>query len=153
MDIENIEWQWDNTYLGGYAYTEGDCFVFTLSDNINTAEIRRVDPVGNSKWVQIIPAVNINSAALLVDKGKLYAALYSRSLTGCHILALDASSGNQLWETTLKGIGSIGHSKYANRIQMRIEDEWLLIFGNESSGRYIEILDPFSGRLIYNQRV
>ena len=153
MDIENIEWQWDNTDLGGYAYSEGDSFVFALSDNVNTVEIRRVDSVENSKWAQSIPAVTMNSAALLVDKGKLYAALYSRSLTGCQVLSLDASSGNLLWETPLKGIGSIGHSRYTNRVQMRFRDEYLLIFGDEASGRYIEVLDPFSGRLIYNRRV
>lgn len=153
MDVESIEWQWDDADLGGQTDAEGDRFVFTLSDDANTAEIRRVDPVGDSTWVQTISALSVDSAALVVHDGKLYVALYLRNLTGCRVLALDASSGNRLWETPLKGIGSIGHSKYANRVQMRFRDECLLIFGDEASGRYIEVLDPFSGHLIYNRRV
>jgi outer membrane protein assembly factor BamB len=153
MDIESIEWQWDDTDLGGHADAGGDRFVFTLSDDANTAEIQRVDTVGDSIWVQTIAVVTANSAALVVHDGRLYVALYSRNLTGCRVLALDASSGDRLWETPLKGLGSILHSKYANRVQMRVKDEWLLIFGDESSGRYIEILDLASGRRIYNQRV
>jgi outer membrane protein assembly factor BamB len=124
-----------------------------LSDDVGTAEIRCVDSTGDCRWVQTISARTTDAAALVVHRGKLYAALYSRYAAGCRVLTLDASSGHRLWETRLTGVGSVMHSKYMNRVQMRMKGKRLVVFGDESGGRYIEVLDPLSGRSIHNRRL
>ncbi len=153
MKAESIEWQWDDTDPGGYTDTDRGRFIFTVNEKNNTTEIRRIVSTGESTLIWSRPTATANSAALVCQDDVLYVAFYSRSATGCRVLALNASSGEVLWETPLQGIGSIGHSKYKNSVQIRMMDEYLVIFGWEASGKYIEILNPQDGRLIFNRKV
>jgi len=151
--MPTIQWQWNDTDAGGYAETQDQRFRFALNDDGRAGEIRCMDAAGNIRWVVATDAPSTDSAALTVYEDKLFAALYWHGATGCRVLALDADSGEQLWEAPLKGVGSMGHSRYVNRVQIRISDGRLVVFGDESAGKYIEVLDPSSGRQILNQRV
>ena len=161
----SIAWQWDEAEAGehrGRVFLDlegGGCLVLTFI-NHETAEIQRTGSSGESVWVQSVPSWIANSAALLLHAGKLYAALYSDMAAGCRVLALDAASGDLLWDTPLKGLGPIHHSKYRNRVQLRFIHHWnvpeggrLVIFGQEAGGKYIEVLEPDSGRQLSHQMV
>jgi hypothetical protein len=153
METQEVGWQWDEADMGGCITTHQGCFVFAVDVDKGSAEIRRIAPSGNSTLLWSVPAATAKSAALALKGSILFVALYSRSATGCRILALETDSCQKLWETSLKGIGSIGHSKYSNQIQIRLMNEWLVIFGREESGRYIEILDLIDGRLVSSRKV
>ena len=75
---------------------------------------------------------------------------HSRIATGCEILAVDLTDGSVAWSTHLKGAGPISHSEYRNRINLVLADGKVTIYGNESGGQYIEILDVKTGEMISN---
>ena len=43
--------------------------------------------------------------------------------------------------------------EYGNRVQLRFVNGWLVVFGDESGGKYIEVLDPKNGRRLSNRMV
>jgi hypothetical protein len=153
METRDIEWQWVEADLGGCAEYGENRFIFTFNESEGMGEVRRVGPTGDSTRVWSLACMTADSAALVVHDDILYVALYLRSATGCRVLAVDLASRERLWETRLKGLGSIGHSKYSNRVQMRMIGQWLVVFGREASGDYIEVLDPRNGQLISSERV
>lgn len=97
--------------------------------------------------------VTAQGAAISLRRdGKLYTAQFSQSATGCTVLAQDAVTGAVFWQRVLEGLGSVHHSKYSNAVQMQFVGERLAVFGKESAGSYIEVLDSASGTVLY-QRV
>ena len=82
----------------------------------------------------------------------LYYAIFSPISNGCTIAAYDLNEQKELWETRLKGIGLIEHSKYRNRINIEINSEVITVIGKEASGDYIEIVDRKTGKTIANRR-
>jgi len=150
---ENISWQWDEEDTAGSVLQaeDGSRFVFARIADGDMVELQRLRRTATPVWTRRIPALRANAAVLLHRAGKLYAALYSNIATGCRILALDAASGDVLWDTPLKGLGPLHHSKYSNAVQMRFIDDRLAIFGNESVGKYVEVLDPNSGQMMFHQ--
>jgi hypothetical protein len=90
---------------------------------------------------------------MVADASRIYAALYSGASTGCRVVALDAHTGAVVWDTELIGLGSVVHSKYATRVQVRLDADRLTVHGNESAGRYTEILDLVNGSRLHHEAV
>ncbi|HKB02715.1 MAG TPA: hypothetical protein VKD90_10875 [Gemmataceae bacterium] len=79
----------------------------------------------------------------------LYHADYGPISSGCAVVAFDLKAKKQLWKTSLKGLGPIHHSKYRNQVRMdRINGEVFAVYGRESAGRYVEILDLKTGKTV-----
>jgi hypothetical protein len=91
-------------------------------------------------------------AALVVDGGRLYAALYRAGATGCRLLSLDAATGALYWDVALNAAGLLLHSKYANRVQLRVIDGDPVVFGEESAMRYVERRARGDGALISHRQ-
>jgi hypothetical protein len=90
-------------------------------------------------------------------KNTLYFAHFDRADCGCTVAAYDLTTGKKLWETKLRAVGDIDHSKYSNRVTMGLssspdldkDGEGIVsITGRESLGDYIEILDRASGKVL-----
>ncbi len=80
-----------------------------------------------------------------------YADFHPRR-TGCEIVAYDLKNQKLLWRTKLRALGDIFHGKYFNRVNMSWEPHGLLvIYGEESAGRYIELVDSKSGNTVANR--
>lgn len=77
----------------------------------------------------------------------LYYADFSPYSSGCSIVAYHLRHG-ETWKTPLWGIGPLGQSMYANRVNMKLDGNHLIVFGDESAGQYIELLDIQTGRLV-----
>ena len=75
---------------------------------------------------------------------------HSPIATGVQITAYDLSIGKLEWQTHLKGVGPVFHSKYRNQINLAVNDGVVTVYGKESSGQYIEKLNLTSGELISN---
>jgi outer membrane protein assembly factor BamB len=154
---ENVDWEWDDTPSSrakGQVVIENETdhgFVFNASEPEKPLELKRVGVNGEPVWVRSLPDIEANSASLLANAGRLYGALFSDSATGGQVVALDAISGETLWMARIEGIGPKMHSKYGNRIQLRFINNWLVIFGDESGGKYIEVFDSKNGQRLSNR--
>lgn len=78
----------------------------------------------------------------------LFVANFSPIATGCVVVAVDLASGRPLWKTQLQGLGPVCHSGYSNRVNIEATDAVVIIRKNESSGRYVEILDIRTGKTV-----
>ncbi len=94
---------------------------------------------------------SVHTVALATDGERLFVADYIAIATGVIVSAIDPSSGARLWSTNLFGAGPVSHSKYRNSVQMAMVDRRLVVFGWESAGKYVEILDPASGADLGNR--
>ena len=161
-DPGSIEWRWDEAAASGshevHEAAGGRRFVFGPTGApdghgagaAKSGELAIAAWRGDARpaWVFPIPAGTADAAALAKRAGRLYAALYRTSVSGCRVLALDADTGRRIWEVALQGVGPIHHSKYRNRVQLTFIQDRLVAFGDESAGRYVEVLDPGDGRLL-----
>ena len=67
---------------------------------------------------------------------------------GFAVIAYDLKGGRPLWKTDLWGVPVSTHSQYRNRINLEIDDRHMVVYGNESFGRYIELLDLKTGKTV-----
>jgi hypothetical protein len=82
-------------------------------------------------------------------KDVLYRADYSSNSSGCSVVAFDLKAGKELWKAELKGLGPIRHWKYCNRVLMeRVDDTVFAVYGQESAGRYVELVEFKTGRTV-----
>ena len=75
------------------------------------------------------------------------------SRTGCSVVAFDLKKQKQLWKTNLKGLGDIAHFRYANSVNLDIiNDDAVRVFGKESAGQYLEIVDRKTGKTVGHRK-
>jgi hypothetical protein len=153
MEAENVKWQWNETKLDNTAIYCGSQLNYVFDEVANTAKLQLSDVSGEVKIIWEGKNVFADTAFLHIEGNVLFAAIYSQSSTGCKILALNLLSNQILWEKQLQGLGSVGHSRYSNKVQMILTDNKLVVFGWESGGKYIEISNPASGDLILNRKI
>jgi hypothetical protein len=90
---------------------------------------------------------------ILADRVLVYSVHHPIS-TGCTLVAFDLKRRRQLWKTHLKGIGPVGHSKYRNRINLEAgPGQAVTVFGWESFGRYLEVVDLKTGKTLTHQKL
>ena len=89
-----------------------------------------------------------HSASVFVRRGDvLFYAAFSPHSSGCSIVAHHLQQG-ELWKTPLWGISLLGQSMYTNRVNMKLDGNNLIVYGDESAGRYIELVDVLTGRVV-----
>jgi outer membrane protein assembly factor BamB len=123
---------------------------FTLDKTATTARTACVAG-GHELWHVDESHAFVNDAALVIDGTTLYSARYSDISTGCTLHAFDLTTGRERWVVRLEGLGPIGHSEYLNSVQIRVMSGRPVVFGWESSGRYIESRDPTTGASTFHQ--
>ncbi len=106
-------------------------------------------------WVRRLPGEFVTTAAVLADSaaGRVFVAQYSAISSGAIIHALDLATSQERWAQSVQGLGPISHSKYYNHVVLKLVRGALVVFGNEAQGRYIEVIDPKSGRTLSNRRL
>jgi len=152
MEAEGIIWKWDETKLENTAKFNGFQLVYKYDGTTYTGIIELKDTSGNIKNVWKRSVVYADSAFLLIEDNILFICLFSSSATGCYVLALNTSLWEIIWERQTPGLGSIGHSRYKNKVQMQMIENNLCVFGWESGGKYVDILDPTNGELVINKK-
>jgi hypothetical protein len=82
----------------------------------------------------------------------VYAAFHPSS-SGCALVAFDLKAQKQLWKTSLKGLGPIDHFRYSNSVNLDIiNNDAVQVFGSESAGQYLEIVDLKTGKTVGHQK-
>ena len=82
----------------------------------------------------------------------VYAAFHPSS-TGCAVVAFDLKAQKRLWKTDLMGLGPIRHFRYSNSVNLDIiNNDAVRVFGSESAGQYLEIVDLKTGKTVGHQK-
>jgi hypothetical protein len=108
---------------------------------------------GRELWSHTERNVFVADAALALRRGVLYVARFSDISSGCILQAFDAGSGAARWSTPLQGLGPIAHSEYLNAVEVRVIGDRPVVYGWESAGRYVEAVDPATGKTAYHALV
>lgn len=93
----------------------------------------------------------MSDAALARDDQRLYVSNFSNMAAGTIVTAYDLRTGDRMWQTGLRGVGPVVHSIYLHDEQLRLERGRLVAIGWELGGRWVEVLDPVSGRDLGNR--
>lgn len=101
------------------------------------------------RWTTVIGADRSDSAAAVLDGDAIFVAHHRAIATGASVVRLSLSTGSIEWDHPLRGVGPIGHSKYANDVQVQVVDGGVHVYGWESGGAYVEVLDPNTGTQRY----
>ncbi len=88
-----------------------------------------------------------NTVFRVVGDTLVYASFH-RSASGATMIGVDLKTGKELWKTHLKGIGPVSHFRYSNLLNMEADGDTVTVFGNESYGKYVEILDTKTGKTV-----
>jgi hypothetical protein len=153
-----IPWQWSEE-----AGPAGRAFSVTLEggasvDVVRGREgkvmgLRKYGASGGEIWAMQLIAPAARNVAFLVHDGILYIALYAESASGAEIAAIESKTGRLLFRTPLRAPGPPHHGKIRNRVQLRFVDPWVVAFGDESTGRYIEALDAKTGATVSSRKL
>ena len=134
------------------VYLTGCGTCATMCQTGGKAEVRREARGKERGWKATIESALAGEAALVQGSGLLFVAHYSGGASGVMLHAFDAATGKNAWSAAPYGVGPLGHSKYSNVVRLRFERGHLVVYGEESAGRYVEVFDPRSGRPIAARR-
>jgi len=134
--------------------------VQNFNDDYQIEIIRNIDNVFNELTIKLVK----NNQEVYSWKGHdyspfvefkdiLYYADYNPIRTGCTVVAYDLQERKQLWKTELKGLGPVRHSKYWNKAQITFWEGYLVVYGKEAGGKYLEIINIETGHTIGNKKL
>ena len=130
-----------------------DNIVFELGQGQRSSWVQRVRFHRQVTWRHDLPPESLAEASLLVDKDAVYVVHYCVMSSGATVHALDLNTGRKRWSTPVQGLGPVSHSKYSNHVVLKMVRGHLVAFGNESQGRYIEVFDPHSGKMLSTRKL
>lgn len=155
----SIPWKWEGPDLKLKDTSDatvpvvgkGTCS-FHADHEADTAELACRDSNKKRTWGFVLAGQGLNGAALVADDKTLYYADYNRIASGTTVWAFDLRTGQVQWKTHLFGVGPVAHSKYRNDVSMRLDKDRLVVFGRESAGKYVEVLERATGKSIGNRK-
>jgi PQQ-like domain len=158
--LASIPWVWprgeDTAFYQDpvtLAATDGDAFVFTHTEHPDRDTLQRVAADGTARWSAELKPEFVANASLLLRGDTLYVAHYCSISSGItRMLAFDAASGEQRWSRHPLALGPVEHSEYNNEVELREMHDHVVIFGKESAGNYVEVIDPATGATVSNLR-
>jgi hypothetical protein len=143
-----MSWQW----------SEDEMSLFRSISNIDGYGLEVVRPKKFAGWYSIrvvydaaeIYSFQAHSLTIFTQvSDTLYLADYSPRTTGCTIIAFDLKSKKVIWRTALRALGPPeAHSAYSNQVTMRVNGDEIVVFGNESNGKYVELLSRKTGKTV-----
>jgi hypothetical protein len=151
-ELTRIRWRFGGSAAAKAPDGEGGRYTYRPGPR-EAARVRRTDREGKTLWeTGVVGRPYARRGVLLLAGPTLFVARYCPGASGADLFALAAGSGELRWKTAPYGIGTIGHSKYSNAVRLELLHDHLVVFGRESGGRYIEVIDPRTGRSVANQR-
>lgn len=79
---------------------------------------------------------------------RLYYAQFHPSSSGGSIVAVDLTTGKELWKSPLKALGCISHSAYRTLLNLDCSRDVVTVYGNESMGKYFEVKRTDTGETV-----
>ncbi|MHB9026530.1 MAG: WD40 repeat domain-containing protein [Armatimonadota bacterium] len=84
----------------------------------------------------------------VIDGDMLYYADYGDISNGATVVAVNLKTKTERWRTHLRGIGTVCHSAYSNRVVLHVNNEVVMVRGWEAVGKYVEYLEAATGRIL-----
>ena len=78
----------------------------------------------------------------------LYYADFHPRKSGCAVVAYDLKDRKLLWKAHLWGYPVFGHSQYRNRVALEVDGKNLVVYGKESYGSYLELVNRETGKTV-----
>jgi hypothetical protein len=76
---------------------------------------------------------------------RLYYADFDPAAAGAAVVSVDLTTGTELWRTQLKGVGDGAGAAYQTRLNLTADEAGVTVLGNETGGKYVEVLDAETG--------
>lgn len=125
---------------------------FNYNDKTRSTVLQCVGANGKRIWGYDQLETFVDYAALVADENTLYVVRYCGIATGAFVTAYDLRKGTERWQQRVLGIGPVTHSGYRNEVQVELNSGTLRVFGQESSGRYVEDFATNNGERLGNFR-
>ncbi len=104
---------------------------------------------GVKKWDYEFPSdIYSESTSALLYGNILMVSYYCRISTGSELMALDAKTGELLWNAEVVQL-MVPHSAYYNSVFLSRYGEKLIMTGCESGGTYVQIFDVNTGKRLF----
>jgi hypothetical protein len=153
MDAESgipdglLEWRWPaDGSDSGFGMPDGRSLHVAPARRAPGLTIRLVDAAFQTVWARGVRDADAWSAT--ADEESVYVVLHRRQVTGARLEALDIRTGRQRWAVALEGLGPLHHSKYRNLTRAGLVGNAVVVYGDESGGRYCEARAAGDGRLL-----
>ncbi len=156
-------WQWvhiEGPYAMRDLHEGQQRYELRVDEAADQLRVRKVlgtsadpDSPGLPQWVRAFESHFVDAATLIHREDRLFMLHHSQIASGCTLRALDPATGQVRWETQLQGLGPVAHSKYRNQVQMRVHGDRVIVYGWESQGAYIEVVDASTGQTIEHRLV
>ena len=141
-----------------WKFPEGKAITEMLADEFKgyRAEVLSFDDgakmtvlIANAKKEALLKLETHVEVSLAQREGVVYYPVHSPIGSGCKVVAFDLTAKKELWSTGLKGMGLVLHSWYRNQVRLEVLDgDTLRVWGKESAGRYVEIVDRTTGKTV-----
>lgn len=130
--------------------TAGGCL--ELRRRGEALELRALDPAGEERWhTTLDPRGRTwwNRGVVLEHGDVAIVIVHHGSSSGASAYGVDLATGTLRFTASPGSIGNIGHSMYGSELAAATGDDGLVrVYGHESGGDYLGVLDPKAGRLL-----
>ncbi len=152
----SLPWLWRSAQVAGQperglsmpTFRNGTTLIEVRSREAGGLEVVQTDD-GKTEWTTTLP----DRAAALAWAGDVVVAHYDPIASGTQVTRLHAETGATVWTTPLQGMGPIDHSRYRNDVQTQIAAGKIWVYGWESAGAYVEVLDLQDGHQLQHALV
>ena len=144
--------RWNKTVS---ASAKGTSCVETFTQNDDSAVLtcttKSAGKTASSKTWGLKQSRFVPGGALAINDRLVVVATFCAISTGATLDAYARETGELLWHTELYAVGPVGHSKYFNDVELRFEGGKVVVSGAEAYGKYVEVVDAATGRVLGNR--
>lgn len=146
--IEKYDWSWDDQKVGplNCAFRSNGDLRFRITTYPSTRH--RLDIAVLRNDISVFNWQGHYASVFCVATDRMYFADWSTSTSGGKVVAVDLVSGQEIWRKPLKALGDIQHSSYQTLFNIEVNENIVVVWGNESQGRYVEFKNSQTGETI-----
>lgn len=151
--VTPIEWSWsdDDASIMAYVAQLKDPYRVVLESNPRDCGALKISLYSGEDHSYSWPGHRF-SCFLVKDGVLYYTHIWPIYHPAGELISVDVKSGKVRWKAQLEGLSVlIWDGRYRNRMNLVIKDQEVIIFGNESNGRYVEARDLATGHLRSHQ--
>jgi hypothetical protein len=154
---KNVEWKWDKlTSVLSYSLQQMPStseFGWRLSSDLDRRDVLELTFVNKSAKTTVWSTQAHWSTVFRTGGKKIYIVQSPAMTYGGKVLCIDGSSGRMDWECPIGAILKVGsHSLYVTSRAIELTDDFVLVWGNETGGRFLDVIDRKTGRLLASRK-